>query len=90
MPSDPLDLYSEEIQRAQAENAQAARDLDQLIHRVYAQNPDGQKLLAHMRRVLVAAPFGSHLTNEALRYRAARADLVLEIDAAIERVESGQ
>lgn len=90
MPSDPLDLYSEEIQRAQAENAQAARDLDQLIHRVYAQNPDGQKLLDHMRRVLVTTPFGSHLTNEALRYRAARADLVLEIDAAIERVESGQ
>jgi len=86
---DPLDLNSDEYERARKENEQAARDLDSLIHRVFAQSEDGKKLLGHLRRQMVQQQYGAHLNDAQLRYRTARADLVLEIEAAIERAESG-
>lgn len=91
MSWDDLELSRDDPQRQQkqAENARLLRELDELTHRVFKQNPDGAKLWDIWRDFFLFGTEGPGVPDQELRHNAGKRELVLDIRSAIKRIEEG-
>lgn len=87
---DDLELTdTPERQKAKGELARRAKEVDELMHRAFKQNPDGAKALAHMQQAVLYANKEASCADADLRQWNGKRELVLEIMGCIKRVEDG-
>jgi hypothetical protein len=83
---DALDLDHPAYREVREENSRKAREIDELVHRVFHQNTDGRKLLSHLDRVLLRMGVGPGESGDRLRHIEGKRSLVLEFHQSIDRI----
>ena len=78
-----LNLDHPAYQEIREENARKSTEINELIHRVFKQNPDGEKLMAHFEETILRGQVAPSSGSDALWLMEGKRQLVLEIKAAM-------